>query len=59
MEAVLEVYKVRDQYESKLKDLKAKEKDLEVDLVKLNAGKTGFFGGLMGKVEDKKAKAQN
>lgn len=57
VEAFLEAYKVRDSYEQRLKDLKATEKDLELELVKLNAGKQGMFASLRGNLETNKAKA--
>ena len=41
---------MRDHYENKLKDLKNKEKDLDIEMVKLNAGKQGFFSGLVSKL---------
>lgn len=57
VEAFLEIYKGRDHYDQKLKDLKSREKDLELELVKLNAGKQGMFSSLMSSVEKDKAKA--
>jgi len=57
VESFLETYKIKDAYEQKLKDLKSREKDLELELIKLNAGKQGVFAGLMGSVEKNKAKA--
>jgi sorting nexin-1/2 len=57
IEAFLESYKVREGYEQKLKDLKSSEKEVELELVKLNAGKQGVFASLRGNIESNKAKA--
>jgi hypothetical protein len=54
----LEIFKVKDHYESKLKDYKSKEKDLELEMTKLNAGKQGFFSSIVSKLESSKAKNQ-
>jgi hypothetical protein len=48
---------VRDGYEQRLKDLRATDKELELELVKLNAGKQGVFASLRGNLETNKAKA--
>ena len=37
--------------------MKASEKDLELELVKLNAGKQGFFSSFKGNIESNKEKA--
>ena len=58
VEAFDEVYQIKDNHDSRFRDLKNKEKDLEVELMKLNTGKQGVFSSLFGKVEDKKAKTQ-
>jgi hypothetical protein len=58
VEAFLEIYKVKDHYESHLKDLKTKEKDLELEMVKLNAGKQGFFSKIVSNLEESKAKVK-
>jgi hypothetical protein len=56
VEAFLEAYKGKDHYEQKFKDLKSDEKDLELELVKLNAGKQGMFASLRGNIESNKEK---
>ena len=50
------MFKVKEGYEAKLKDLMLKEKELEHEMVKLNAGKQGFFSKMVSKLEESKAK---
>ena len=53
------MFKVKENYDVKLKELRTKEKELEHEMVKLNAGKQGFFSSIVSKLEESKTKVSN
>ena len=54
--AFLDTYKMHEQYELKLAELKKKQKDMEVEMSELNAGKQSLFKSIFkkGNIEESK-----